>query len=1000
MVSGSARRVYAGHPVKRFLVVLTFFLAAQVFAQTTRSYFAVVPRDPEAVTLRDGEGGLVGDGQADDTAALQKAIDTIEERPRRQGMVFLPSGRYRLTRTLFVWPGIRVIGVGPTRPVLLLAPNTPGYQKGMGYMVFFAGGRYGDGRPRQGDDTPFPGVAPIQGHVVDANPGTFYSAMSNVDLEIGEGNPGAVGIRFHIAQHCYLSHMDFRLGTAMAGLHDVGNEAEDLHFHGGRFGILTRKPSPGWQFTLLDSSFDGQTEAGIEEHEAGLTLVRDTFRDVPHAVTIDRGYADELWIKESRFERISGSAVVVSNENNAKTEINFEDLDVAETPVLVEMRDSGRKVRGPAAMYHVRHFTHGLTMRSFADPGKIETVLDAAAMGRMPAPLPRAIRPLPSAETWTNILDLGAKGDGKTDNTAVFRRAIAEHKTIYVPEGYYLVTDTVALRGDTVLVALHPSRTQIFLADGTPGFNGVGAPRALLSTPPGGSNIVSGIGLSTNGNNNLAIGVLWKAGRDSLMSDTRLLGGHGTQSTDGSAYRIYDARHSGDPDPKRRWDSQYPSIWVTDGGGGVFSDIWTPNTFAQAGMYISHTDGPGRVYELSSEHHVRNEMVLDHAANWEIYALQTEEERGEGGVCLPIEVDNSHDILFANFHSYRVVSMFEPFETAVRVSNSERIHFRNVHIYSDSKAAFDNAVMVSGSERGIRQKEIASLDISEIAGGEAPGVSGDGVPDVFAGPVERLATGFYNISGAAVDPKGQIYFADFERQRIYRWNAEKKVTEVVRNNPISAVNLFFDKAGDLMATSYEGNGTVLSMRPGDPMGAITVLKPQAARPMPGKTAVLPTDFWRLVDDDGRRSPAKAWQFVSMDGTTFLPVGDDFLKGTLYYGTKMHDVLRAFGFVEAPVGGRAFFSDEDEHKTWSATVGADGSLGDLKLFAERGGEGVVWDRHGKVYVADGQIYVYRADGTELGVLAVPEHPTDLLFGGADGKTMFILARTSLYAVRMR
>jgi len=139
--------------------------------------------------------------------------------------------------------------------------------------------------------------------------------------------------------------MDFRLGSGLAGIHDAGNEAEDLHFHGGKYGIMTRKPSPGWQFTLLDSSFDGQSEAAIKEHEAGLTLVRDSFRDTPHAITIDEGYADELWIKESRFENISKAAVLISNENSARTEINFEDLDVTNTPTLAEMRE---RVGGPA----------------------------------------------------------------------------------------------------------------------------------------------------------------------------------------------------------------------------------------------------------------------------------------------------------------------------------------------------------------------------------------------------------------------------------------------------------------------------------------------------------------------------------------------------------------------------------------------------------------------------------------------------------------------------
>jgi len=98
------------------------------------------------------------------------------------------------------------------------------------------------------------------------------------------------------------------------------------------------------------------------------------------------------------------------------------------------------------------------------------------------------------------------------------------------------------------------------------------------------------------------------------------------------------------------------------------------------------------VYEFSSEHHVRNEVVLHNVSHWQIYALQTEEERGEGGFALPLEIRNSGDITIANLHMYRVVSSYQPFRYAISVSDSKDIGFRNVHCYSDSKASFDNSV--------------------------------------------------------------------------------------------------------------------------------------------------------------------------------------------------------------------------------------------------------------------------------------------------------------------
>ena len=112
-----------------------------------------------------------------------------------------------------------------------------------------------------------------------------------MDLEIQDGNPGAVGVRAKYAQHCFTSHVEFRIGSGLAGVHEGGNVAEDVHFVGGEYGIWTGTPSPGWQYTVVDASFEGQRRAAIREHEAGLTLIRPRFTRVPTAIDIDRGIA-------------------------------------------------------------------------------------------------------------------------------------------------------------------------------------------------------------------------------------------------------------------------------------------------------------------------------------------------------------------------------------------------------------------------------------------------------------------------------------------------------------------------------------------------------------------------------------------------------------------------------------------------------------------------------------------------------------------------------------
>lgn len=960
------------------------------------SYYPVRLNDPSAVYLTPDQFSVHADGVGDDTNAIQRAIDKVAD-TTQQGIVFIPEGKYRISRTIYVWPGVRVIGYGAHRPELILGANTPGFQHGMGYMVFFTGDRpRGNG---ESGNTPFPGTVPPSNNVVDANPGTFYSAMSNIDFEIGNGNPAAVGIRFHIAQHCFLTHMDFHVGSGLAALHDIGNEAEDLHFYGGQYGIITRKPSPGWQFTLLDSTFEGQSKAAIKEHEAGLTLIRDRFENVPKAISIDPGYAEELWIKDSRFENISGPAVTISNESNPRTEINLENVICHRVPKFAFFRESAKSIAGPGELYRVEAFSHGLMVAETGETAKIQTTFQTVALAQLPPNGPPAIRFLPTNESWVNIRTLGVKGDGVTDDTAAIQKAIDAHRILYVPSGRYIVSDTIKLKPDTILIGLHPSTTQFDLPDSTPNFQGPGTPKPLLEAPQGGTNIVTGIGLYTGGINSRAVGAMWMAGADSLMDDVRFLGGHGTNRPDGTRMNPYNNTHTADPDIHRRWDGQYPSLWITNGGGGTFADIWTPDTFAQAGLYISNTTTPGHVYELSSEHHVRNEVVLRNVSNWEIYALQTEEEHGESPFALPLEIDHSSNVTIANYHSYRVVGSYQPFPYAIRVSDSQNIRFRNLHVDSDSKVSFDDSIFDQTHKADIRYRELASLTISGSAHPRQAVASHTVIAE--NAKLEKLSAGFFNISGAAVNSHGQLFFVDAHWQRIYRWSSKRHEANIVRDNPLDPVQLVFDKADNLMVISYAGDGTVYSFRPDAPADQMTFLKPTAVAPRPGMTAALPANFWRNENDFRQAvTVQKPYQYISPDHTTFIPAGEDFKSGELYYGTKMADVLRAFSLAKPAPGKRFYVSDESEQKTYSAAVAADGTLTDLKLFVEEGGESVTQDVNGNVYLAAGNVFVYDNAGKQIDEINVPERPIDLIFGGEDGKTLFILTHHALYAVRTR
>ncbi|RZM19920.1 MAG: gluconolaconase, partial [Sphingomonas sp.] len=212
-------------------LVLPSVSASVSAGPASRSALVTAPADPRAVIVRGR-----GDGVADDTAALQRAIDTAAGAKGGEGIVFLPAGRYRISRTVFIWPGVRLFGVGKARPVITLGAATTGFQTGVATMLFFTGSRADNRATPPKVPVPPPTSVPFDPTIGDANSGTFYSAMSNVDFEIGDGNPAATAVRFHLAQHAYLSHIDFHIGSGLAGIYQVGNVGQDLRFFGGRYG--------------------------------------------------------------------------------------------------------------------------------------------------------------------------------------------------------------------------------------------------------------------------------------------------------------------------------------------------------------------------------------------------------------------------------------------------------------------------------------------------------------------------------------------------------------------------------------------------------------------------------------------------------------------------------------------------------------------------------------------------------------------------------------------
>src|SRR5215469_12924338 len=94
--------------IRTWFVLLVAVLVCAAMRAKAVSYYPVRLEDPKAVYLTPESFPVHGDGVTDDSAAIQAAINRTAE--HGEGIVFVPSGRYRVTRTIYVWPSVRVIG--------------------------------------------------------------------------------------------------------------------------------------------------------------------------------------------------------------------------------------------------------------------------------------------------------------------------------------------------------------------------------------------------------------------------------------------------------------------------------------------------------------------------------------------------------------------------------------------------------------------------------------------------------------------------------------------------------------------------------------------------------------------------------------------------------------------------------------------------------------------------------------------------------------------------
>jgi gluconolactonase len=272
----------------------------------------------------------------------------------------------------------------------------------------------------------------------------------------------------------------------------------------------------------------------------------------------------------------------------------------------------------------------------------------------------------------------------------------------------------------------------------------------------------------------------------------------------------------------------------------------------------------------------------------------------------------------------------------------------------------------------------------------APVVAADGPFDPAA-KVEKLAGGFKFTEGCASDKDGNVYFTDQPNDRIHMWSADGKLSTFLEKSGRSN-GLCVDAAGTLWACADEKN-ELWKIDPATKKAEVLV------KDFKGKRLNGPNDIW-VTPTGGAYFTDPLYQ------RPYWPKAEveREKRGVYFYSPKgeltrvADDLTQPNGIIGTADGKTLYVADINARKTYRYAIGADGTLADKTLFCEKGSDGMTLDADGNVYLTSGAVWVFDQTGKQVAELKVPESPSNVCFGGKDRKTLFITARTGLYAIR--
>ena len=571
-------------------------------------------------------------GSKDSTEALQRAIDFARN---AQMVCYLPEGTYKISDTLTLTNGLYMrshfnnILPDPNVPIVLMGAGGGGDKKTKIILTQNSKG-FGDrNTPRFVLNAPLPIITKNSStqYTIDKtknnNSSVFNTMIRNVEIVIGGGNVGAVGIHMSSAEGAALQDVVVDATNGYAGIYGAagnGGSWTNVMIIGGEVGIDMTEltvPTPVMEgITLIN-----QRKAAIVGGSRGsLTIV---------GMKIKSEYNTPRIIVQAKYDILDGTLNIIDSE------IEFTNPDDSGNAVAIEKSAknvylnnvyvnkadavvSGSLNANKSGWFHVKEYAMGI------DQAKNEVQIKASyyTNGKMQGSVYQSVETnvsppkyLRTKHTWdetfpgfdskgaVNVKEApySAKGDGYTDDTEALQKAINENEIIFLPKGYYRVSKTLKLKPDTKLIGIAQHLSVIYVRDP----EAASEPWPIVETADdkNAKTVIAFINIgvprevkkSFTGEYMPVYALKWQSGAESVL-----------RSAYTDLVRIYGFK--GNPDYKEI-KFKYPLVIITGNGGGKWynytnSLAWGPVAVDSnmRNLVIEGTHEPLYFYNFSPQH--------------------------------------------------------------------------------------------------------------------------------------------------------------------------------------------------------------------------------------------------------------------------------------------------------------------------------------------------------------------------------------------------------------